>query len=173
MHSFIITYLTGILIVFHGCSGSAQLTAERLRDAVYNIPGVGQIRFTDGSYSPQGGHPTDTSFARLALVDLVAFGDLNGDGSDDAVTFVTRYGMNGEIFLSMEVFLNKSGTPVHTVSHLLGDRVAINHIGIINGLIDLRIITQGPGDAICCPTLHVSKSLRLRKGELREPGHTH
>ncbi len=163
-----ITLLHTLFFLVAGCSGPSRLTVIHLKQAAYQIPGLGAVTFTDGSYYPEPSDAASRGIKRIGLVDLAAFGDLNDDAIDDAVTFVARYGHNSEIYLSLEVFLNENGSPLHTASYLLGDRVAIDHVEITDGLIKLNIIVQGPGDAICCPTLHVSKVLRLHDGELEE-----
>lgn len=141
---------------------------DSVRNAVYDIPKVGRITFKDGAYDREANDSLGQSYAHIGLVDLFAFGDLNGDGSEDAVTFLASNVGGSGIFLSLEVLLNNNGSPAHVASYQIGDRVGIDSVHIVGGLIDLHIITQDPDDPMCCPTLHVSRKLRLQNGKLIE-----
>lgn len=156
------------IILFAGCGESRHLSADSVRKAVFDIPNVGKITFEDGAYDREANDSLGQSYVHIGLVDLFAFGDLNGDGSEDAVAFLaSNFGGSG-IFLSLEVLLNDNGSPTHVASYLMGDRVGIDSVHIVGGHIDLYIITQGPDDAMCCPTLHVSRKLRLQNGKILE-----
>jgi len=147
------------IIVLSGCAEPTRLSTEAVRNAVYDIPEVGKITFKDGAYD-------SAANTHIGLVDLFAFGDLNGDGAEDAVAFVSsNFGGSG-IFISLEVLVNNNGSPAHVASYPIGDRVGIDSVRVVGGLIDLYIITQGPDDPMCCPTLHVSRKLRLQNNEL-------
>jgi hypothetical protein len=145
-----------------------HLSIDAIRNAVYEIPDVGKFTFENGAYD----RPADDSLRQpplhIGLVDLFAFGDLNGDGSEDAVTFLARSSGGPEIFLSIEVLVNDNGSPSHVASYVIGDRVAIDSVKIDRQIINLYVITQGPGDAPCCPTLHVRRNLKLENGKLIE-----
>jgi hypothetical protein len=156
------------IILLSGCVESRHLSIHPVRNAVYDIPNVGRIKFKDGAYDREANDSLGQSYAHIGLVDLFAFGDLNGDGLEDAVTFLaSNFGGSG-IFVSLEILLNNNGSPSHVASYLIGDRVGIDSVNIVGGLIELHIITQGPDDSMCCPTLHVSKQLRLQNGKLME-----
>lgn len=162
------TIVVCAIILLSGCGESKHLSIESLRKAVYDIPKVGKITFKDGAYDREAIDSLGQSYAHIGLVDLFAFGDLNGDGSEDAAAFLaSNFGGSG-IFLSLEVLLNNNGSPSHVASYLIGDRVGIDSVHIAGGLIELHIITQGPDDPMCCPTLHVSRKLRLQNGKLIE-----
>jgi hypothetical protein len=51
-------------------------------------------------------------------------------------------------------------------SQLLGDRVKINSVSIANGKIVVDMVTAGPGDGPCCPTLHVVQTYQLQGAQL-------
>jgi hypothetical protein len=143
------------IILLSGCVESRHLSIDPVRNAVY-------------AYDREANDSLGQSYAHIGLVDLFAFGDLNGDGLEDAVTFLaSNFGGSG-IFVSLEILLNNNGSPSHVASYLIGDRVGIDSVNIVGGLIELHIITQGPDDSMCCPTLHVSKQLRLQNGKLME-----
>jgi hypothetical protein len=153
-------------ILFSGCRIAPRLSTDDIRNAAYNLPKVGKIRFENGSYDRAKNDSLGESSLHVGQVDLFTFGDLNGDGSEDAVTFLARSTGGPEIYLSLEVLLNNNGVPLHTASYVIGDRVAIDSVKIEQETINLYLITQGPGDAMCCPTMHVSRKLHLQNGEL-------
>jgi uncharacterized membrane protein YhaH (DUF805 family) len=82
-----------------------------------------------------------------------AFGDLDGDGNEDAaVVLVANGGGSGHYFYLIPVF-NVGGEPkVFNSGVELGDRISLEHIGIREGRVTVQIITQGPDDPLCCPT---------------------
>jgi hypothetical protein len=156
------------IILLSGCGEPRQLSINLVRNAFYDIPNVGKITFKDGVYDREGNDSLGQSYAHIGLVDLFAFGDLNADGSKDAVAFLASHFGGSGIFLSLEVLLNNNGSPSHAASYPIGDRIGIDSVHIVGGLINLHIITQGPEDPMCCPTLHVSRQLRLQNGKLIE-----
>jgi len=163
-----INVVLSVIILLAGCGGSRDLSIDPVRNAVYEIPKVGKITFKDGAYEREANDSLGLSYAHIGLVDLFAFGDLNGDGSEDAVTFLaSNFGGSG-IFLSLEVLMNNNGSPSHVASYPIGDRVGIDSVHIVEGLIDIHIITQSPDDPMCCPTLRVGRKLRLHNGKLIE-----
>jgi hypothetical protein len=154
------------IVMLSGCGSSGRLSTDALRNAVYGIPELGNIRFDNGVYDRETNDSMGHSSVHIGLVDLFEFGDLDGDGSEDAVTFLSRSFGGPEIYLSLEVFLNNKGSPSHAASYVIGDRVAIDSVKIERQSINLYLITQGPDDAVCCPTLHVCRTLRLQNGKL-------
>jgi hypothetical protein len=143
-----------------------RLSEEAIRSAPYQIPGVGVLTFDGGAYDLGDS-------LHVGQIDLFAFGDLDGDGSKDAVTFLSTKGRGPELVISMEAFRNVGGAPVHAASSVIGDRIAIDSVTIDDRIVHLYLITQGPDDAPCCPTLHVHRKIALEGSELRllpDPG---
>ncbi|UCD56917.1 MAG: hypothetical protein JSV16_14005 [Candidatus Hydrogenedentota bacterium] len=54
-------------------------------------------------------------------------------------------------------------------STFLGDRVKVRDISIENDEIVLHMITHGPAEPICWPTLEVTQKYRLEGGILVQP----
>ncbi len=151
--------ISSLLAALWGCASVPRLGPDVLRAAPYRLAsGAPAVTFTDGGY--------DRDSVRFGQIDLVAYGDLDGDGVDDAVTFLSEKGPGPEIYISIEAFLDRDGRPVHAARVRLGDRIAIESVEIHHRTILLGLITQGPDDAPCCPTLHVRRALRLEGGEL-------
>jgi hypothetical protein len=159
---------TCLIILITGCVDKRPLTVDSLKLATYDLPETGAITFTNGSYDRRANGFPGKTILHINHIDLYAFGDLNGDGAADGITFLSRRMEGPEIFLSMEVFLNTGGDAVHSGGAIIGDRVAIDSVTIQHQVIRLYLITQGPGDAMCCPMLHVKKEFRLVNNQLTE-----
>ncbi len=147
-----------------------RLTLEQLRNGEYHLPLLGDeetpIRFEDGEASIQLGEGA-TQRVRAGLIDgMVAFGDLDSDGLADAVVVVyINYGGSGT-FINLVAVLDREGAPVQAGRVLLGDRVSVESLSISSGEISVNMLTQGPDDGQCCPSLNVTRKLRLQAGRI-------
>lgn len=160
-----------VTFVLIGCGSSARLSPDAIRNAPYNIPGIGTISFDRGSYDRAPTDATGVATLHIGQIDLFAYGDLDGDGAEDAVTLLATKSGTPSIFISMEAFLNRGGMPSHAATVRVGDRVAIDSLTIGKRVVSLYLITKGPEDSICCPTLHVVKQYGFENGSFIElPG---
>ncbi len=140
------------------------LTREQLMNAGYRTafyPGETRlITLTDGKYQSSN-DPTSPDFASVTMGEVIAFGDLDGDGAMDAVvTLAENYGGTG-IFVSLAAVLNRGGLPEHVASAMIDDRPKIDALTIENGRIYMEGVIHGIQDAMCCPTLKVTQSFQL------------
>jgi hypothetical protein len=125
----------------------AGLSLDMLKNGSYHVPFYDlTVTLANGSYS--NGSSTDPY--SVQMLDLAAFGDLNGDGiSDAAILLVENTGGTGQ-FESIIPVLNAGGAPVQAGESQLGDRVRINAMIIDSGKIRLDMFVQGPNDPMCC-----------------------
>ncbi|HRW06078.1 MAG TPA: amidase family protein, partial [Caldilineaceae bacterium] len=72
------------------------------------------------------------------------------------------------VFTYVAAQLNQDGQPVDTSAVLVGDRTQIQSMAIADGQIVLDIVTQGPDDPQCCPSLKVRKTYAVQDGQLVE-----
>lgn len=168
MHTPRIRMLLAAALIAAGCAGPSRLSMDDIRNAPFTLSDAGTIRFTDGAFDRAAADTHGLGPLRVGQIDLAVFGDLDGDGTEDAATFLSIAKGGPEIFLTMEGFLNDGGTPVHAGSYLLGDRIAIDSVTIEGGEVELHLIVQGPDDAPCCPTMHVRRKVRYADGAFRE-----
>lgn len=85
------------------------------------------------------------------LGELVARGDLDGDGQDEAaVALTTRFGGSG-VFHYLAVVAQHDQENRHVATRAIGDRVQVRGLRIAEGRIILDLIRPGPQDAACCP----------------------
>jgi Immunoglobulin-like domain of bacterial spore germination len=126
------------------------LTLDMLKNATYQTPVYGRmVKLVNGSYSEGSG----TSAFSVQLLDIYAFGDLNGDGQADAAVLLAENGGGSGDFESVVAVIDQGGTPHQQSQAQLGDRVQIQSADISSGVIHLDMLVQGPNDPMCCPTL--------------------
>lgn len=130
---------------------------KQLQNAVYTIPNYGTITLTNGQYEN-----TEQRF-RVSLINkqgLIAFGDVNGDGAEDAAVMldVNSGGSGMFVYLTVVPNVGQVSQPLKPLeSVLLGDRVTLNSLSIADQAITLNMVTQGPNDPMCCPTQEVTR----------------
>jgi hypothetical protein len=128
-------------------------------------------QLVDGEYQ-QGTDATDVDFAYIQVTQFYAFGDLTGDGVDDAaVIFLENYGGTGN-FGVLAIYTSVAGEPVFLDSTLIDDRPMINSISIENGEVFIDAIVHGFEDGGCCPTLPSTRRYELVKNKLRLMNYT-
>ena len=142
---------------------ASALTLEALRNAEYELDGR-RVRLQNGRLVMKlaVGAGSET----WILHDTIAFGDLDGDGVDDAAVVLSYSGGGSGTFFDLFAVLNQNGAPVPIGSRDLGDRVRITSIEIVNGEIILMMVAHGPDDALCCPTQDTVAHLHLHGYDL-------
>jgi len=148
---------------------SHALSLEALINGTYRSPDWGEFPLTGGMYYRTP--PTTLESADIyttRLLDTIVYGDLNADGAEDAVVFLsTQSGGTGH-FVEMAAVLNMNGSPYNISTLYIGDRVVIESGIIENGIITIHLIEQGPNDGMCCPSQHAERSYRLENDQLVE-----
>lgn len=143
-----------------------SLTLEQLQNGVYlsDLVQDGKVTLTNGRFK---GPVAGTKFkATVTLAPQIASGDLNGDGLfDAAVILATNTGGTG-IFRDLHAVLNQQGQAVDAAAIVLGDRVQIKSLAIQEGEIVVDMMTHGPKDALCCPTVEVVQTYKLQGNNL-------
>jgi hypothetical protein len=141
-----------------------RLSREALANASYRSdwPAAGVAALSGGAYREKYDDASASELV-ITLTDIIAYGDLNGDGVEDAaVVLVTNAGGSGN-FYDLAVVLNEAGQPNSVASTFLGDRVVIDKLDIQGGQVVIELITQGPDDPMCCPTIPVMLSFALNE----------
>ena len=98
-----------------------------------------------------------------------AFGDLNGDGVEDAiVTLVVEPGGSGT-FTYLAPVINDHGTPKPGAAVLLGDRIIVKSVSIQNGEVVVTMLTRKPDEPMSAePTVEVTRTFKLQGDQLVE-----
>jgi Tol biopolymer transport system component len=143
------------------------LSIESLRNAEYQteLTKSGKAKLTDGTYSEPAA-PGAASLVTVQLGERIMLADLNGDGSVDAVvTLIVQSGGSGT-FQFLAAVLNDNGSPKHIASVSLGDRIQVQELSFQAGEIQVKMLAHGAKDAVCCPTLAVTRRYKLDGAKL-------
>lgn len=102
------------------------------------------------------------------LEDKIAFGDVDGDGDEDAVVILVSSGGGSGAFFEVAITLNDNGKPRYLTGEFLGDRVKINSVKILSDRsILLDMVVHGPNDGMCCPTVPKIQRYKVAGGKLQ------
>jgi immunoglobulin-like protein involved in spore germination len=141
---------------------AAPLTLDQLKNMTYALQQSDPPRtvtLVNGNFTSPD--PAALDYVNINLLDKVAFGDLDGDGDEDAAVLVAEsYGGSGD-FISLVAITNDNGQPVQGASLYIDDRAQANDLAAGNGVITLDAIVHGPNDPMCCPTQRKVMSFTL------------
>jgi heat shock protein HslJ len=112
----------------------------------------GSVKLVDGRWT---GRPYGKGSASRPVVSLVGdlrvIGDLDNDGTDDAVVLLNYVpGGTGQL-LHLAVVVRKNGKIQNVATTLIGDRVQIRDVRIEQKRIFVDVVQAGSKDAMCCP----------------------
>jgi len=130
-----------------------KLDANTILNRTY-VLGPDKRILTDGKWSED-----------RETVDLIAstitFGDLRSEKDADAVAILGESGGGSGYFENLVAIANDHGRIWNSSEYPLGDRVRINSIKIEAGVVTVDMLTQGPNDGLCCPTVDAIVRLKL------------
>ena len=130
-------------------SNPQPLTLDQLRNASYYGIYDASVKLTDGKYEGSPFQPGAASRPQVILVDkLIAWGDLDGDGSDEAVVLLAENSGASGTRNYLAVVAVRGGKPVNVATHLLGDRVQLRAIRIESG----RLVVDTASDDVWVKT---------------------
>lgn len=134
------------------------LTLDMLRNFTYYTAFYGRtVTLVNGTYTEGSGSSAYT----VTMLDVYAFGDLNGDGKFDAAVLLVENGGGTGQFVSLVALTNLGGAPHQDSQIPLGDRVLVNSADISQGVIHLNMMVQAPSDPLCCPSQAETQSYWL------------
>jgi heat shock protein HslJ len=130
---------------------TSQFTRQELANATYRSPftGGGTIKLTDGFYDDA------KSAGTVALSNYAAFGDVTGDGQEDAAVMLVVT-MNTDVFYSLTV-VQHVGDHLSDAQILVGNQVRLNNLQIAGEQIVLVMLIPGPDDPVCCPSIQTTQ----------------
>ena len=163
--------LVANLLIISGCSSSPEpLTIESLQNAEYQGIYDGPVNLTEGKYEGEPFVEGGASRPLVVFVEPYAFGDLDGDGVDDAAVLLVENSGGSGSFVYLAAVLNSNGSPVNMATTLLGDRAQVEEQTIEEGRIKVKMLTHGPEDPMCCPSQESSETYTLVEDELVPEG---
>jgi len=140
------------------------LTLEKLKHAEYRSSRYGKVTLQDGHSSDSRVHLGYEGGDRLS--DLVAFGDLTGDGTDCAAIILASYVGASGCVVELAVMASQNGVPRQAAAVVLGGSVDVKRLTVIQRQIVVEMLKHGPDDAHCCPSVPVTEKYRLQGGRL-------
>lgn len=137
------------------------LTASQVRNAAYTLEFLEQdgltVQLVEGVYEDA----VSDAPKYIHMGDLIALGDLNGDGLGDAAATVgENYGGSG-VFTSLVVYLNQEGAPFQAASIRIDDRPMLTDLRSDAGQILLSGAIHSFEDPACCPSMNVVRTYRF------------
>ncbi|MEZ4864296.1 MAG: hypothetical protein R3C14_23490 [Caldilineaceae bacterium] len=143
------------------------IALETLGNLTYHneYSAAGQVTLVNGQYE-EDDPATVGDGLLVTLTGYVAYGDLNGDEVEDAAVVLETNTAGTGVFYNLAVVIAAAGTLTNVATILLGDRVDLHNLDIVDGQIVVDMVTQGSGDAQCCPTLAVQDFYALQDGAL-------
>jgi len=113
--------------------------------------------------------PGSATKTKIRLGKEQAFGDVNADGTEDAVvTLVVDPGGSGT-FTYVALVLNETGTAKPLAAVLLGDRIILKSMAIQSGRITVTILSRKPDEPMSTePKVEVTRTFKLQGDTLIE-----
>ncbi len=132
---------------------------------IYDEP----VALTAGRYEGEPFVPGGASRPTLTLVDeLVARGDLDGNGRHDAAVLLVENSGGSGSFVYLAAVLDREGAAVNAGTVLLGDRVSLRELRIADGVIIAETLVHASDDAMPRPTHKRRVGFAWRSGSLVE-----
>ncbi len=144
-----------------------EVTTAALADTLDNLSYSGllpdqQITLANGAayYEDESnGHPF------VSLIDsLIATGDLNRDGAEDAAAFFVDNTTGSADFVYLVAVLSVQTTPVPLEAIMIGDRTPVKSLAVEDDQVIAEFIGPGPDDAACCPTRNMRRIFQIEDG---------
>lgn len=149
------------------------LTPQLLRNSNYSLDFDRRpLNFTlvEGAYQT-GPEIASADYYSAYLFDILAFGDLTGDGQEEAAVLVgVNFGGTGT-FISLVLVGMQNGQPVQLAQVFIGEQ-GIDAISIAGNEIRLSGLTYGPNDPHCCPSVPYTQNYLFYEGQLLLAGMT-
>lgn len=145
----------------------AGLEFAALQNATYAGIYDDPVQLHDGRYE---GEPFVAGGASRPTVTLAtsaaAYGDLTGDGVDEAAVILAESSGGSGTFIYLAVVGLAEGAPRNLATALLGDRVQVEELAIADGQLILQVMRAGPRAPACCPEEALTQKWALEGGEL-------
>ncbi len=125
------------------------------------------VKLSGGYYA---GAPFDEGGASrptVTLIDeLIAYGDLNGDGQQDAAVLLLENSGGSGDFIYLAAVINDNGNARNVATQLVGDRVRFRNLEISSGSITADTITTADGESVAQPSLKMHLAYQLQGDKL-------
>ncbi|MGI9264999.1 MAG: META domain-containing protein [Gammaproteobacteria bacterium] len=148
---------------------NTAVTAKQLANATYEGIYDGPVTLKDGEYLGKPFVEGGAARPRVQLVtDFLIRGDIDGDGSDEAVVLLAESSGGSGTFVYVAVVGLQDGQLASIGTAPLGDRVQVKQSDIRAGIVSMDVVQAGPDDPACCPSENATRTWRLDGGSLVE-----
>ena len=121
------------------------------------------ITLKDGKYENGSG----ADYVSATMLPQFAFGDLNGDGIEDAAVLIGENDGGSGTFVCVYAIINQSRQPVQSGAALIDDRPNIKSLSIKDGRISVGALIHGFNDVMTNPTFAVTETYQLAQSGLK------
>jgi heat shock protein HslJ len=134
-------------------------SAEQLANMTYTSIFEHPVTLKNGRWEGKPFVAGGTTRPAVGLVgDFILTGDLDGDGTDEAVVLLWESSGGSGTFDYIAVVGTRNGVPYNLGTALIGERVQVRAGRIIGNRIELDVVEAGPDDAACCPGQKATRS---------------
>ncbi len=134
------------------------LSEEVLRNSEFLSPALNApIRLVNGEFS---GTVNGVNL-NASIQPGIQFGDLNGDGVNDAALLLSENTGGTGTFVSLVAVFSRNGKFQQAAGVTIDDRPIINSIAIADGKIKIDVLVHGPNDPMVNPTQAEKREYRL------------
>ncbi len=142
------------------------LTLSMLQNAEYHSNEWGDFQLVQGVYYRTPASPGESPDLYSTQLFQSAFGDLNGDGLEEAAVILQTHNGGSGDSKELAVVLNQGGRADSLSTLNLGSMSAVEALQIQAGIISLTTRVLGPQDPLCCPSQQVIRQFRLENNQL-------
>jgi heat shock protein HslJ len=140
-------------------AAGAAPTAEQLANMTYTGIFDQPVTLVNGRCEGEPFVAGGASRPSVGLVeDFILTGDVDGDGSDEAVVLLWETSGGSGTYDYLAVVGARDGAPWNLGAALIGERAQVRAGRIIGNRIELDVIEAGPDDAACCPSQKATRS---------------
>lgn len=140
--------------------------AKNLSYPIDGFAGIDSAQLTNGTAKFTDPENSDNGNAKLG--DVAGYGDLDGDGYDEAVVALYVNTGGSGVWPLIYVLQGEDGKVVASRTFLptVADRDSVDKIDVAKGIVTFGLTVHGPIDPACCATVHKTESLRLVGSQL-------
>ena len=163
-----------LVVALAACEAPSASELPPLEQAEMALDGFSVTISPDTVGIWEGRSSDGTLLVRVGLTEWRVVGDLDHDGTTDALAVVWTSGGGSGTFMELASFQLDSPTQsgedrwVRSGAVSLGDRVRVRAMTESSGTVELHVTRHGPDDPMCCPTVDTVLSFEVVDGRVGE-----
>ncbi len=163
----LLTTLSGLLLFTPAAHAAASDFQQQLLQSSYTGIYDDAVKLSNGYYAGAPFIEGGASRPTVTLIDdLIAYGDLNGDGQQDAAVLLLENSGGSGDFIYLAAVINDNGNARNIATQLVGDRVQFRNLKISSGNITADTITIADGESYAQPSLKMHLLYQLQGDKL-------